>query len=219
MNSIPRETTPTNGNGRSQREKVLFPVNEPVVLTLDYDHGELSPGKWGDQYMWGFDDHTRVAWLDPDVDALIRKSGAKAGDQIAVCKREVRSGSRKRVQWEVERIDDETGMPTGEPHQDDLIAEKEEAAQRARQEAQRPRPEPTPAKASGSQAKESEPRAAAIAATAQQFADAIIAAVLACQSSAKRSAEIGFALPWAAADVRVIATTIYIASAGKGGRQ
>ncbi|HLJ49102.1 MAG TPA: hypothetical protein VKU01_23970 [Bryobacteraceae bacterium] len=218
-NHVARETNPSNGSGRPQREKVLFPVNEPVILMLDYDQGELSPGKWGDQFMWGFDGHTRVAWMDPDVDALIRKSGAKAGDSVAICKREIRSGSRKRVQWEVERIDDETGMPAGEPHQDDLIAEKEEAARRARRDAERPAPEPAPAPAPVKASNGQDTRAAGIAVAAQQFSDHIIAAVLACQDSTKRADQLGFSLPWTAADVRAIATTMYIQSAGKGGRQ
>src|SRR5579871_526024 len=101
------ERTMSASNGSGLREKVAFETNTPVLLRLDYDEGKLSPGKFGDQYQCTFDNGAKIAWLDPEVHALIIQTGARAGDEIAITKREVRDGNRKRARWEVEKVEDE----------------------------------------------------------------------------------------------------------------
>src|SRR5260370_771132 len=58
-----------NGGGAARtatREKVEFPINEPVCLTLDYDKGRLvqSTRSGDDQYQCTFNGGTHIAWFD-----------------------------------------------------------------------------------------------------------------------------------------------------------
>lgn len=103
---------PTNGTGL--REKVNFEVNVPQALILEHDDGVPSQGRFGDQYMYTFAGQ-KIAWVDPEVRDLILRARAGAGDQIAVCKREARDGHRKRVLWEVEKIEEEPPAPPTQP--------------------------------------------------------------------------------------------------------
>jgi hypothetical protein len=88
------------------REKVQFQPNIPEVLQLTSDDGRLVEGRYGDQYMYTFADG-RIAWLDPAVRDLILKSGARAGDEVAICKRETRAGNKRSVRWAVEKVEEE----------------------------------------------------------------------------------------------------------------
>jgi hypothetical protein len=90
-----------------QREKIEFPTNTPVVLKLDWDEGTLKPGRFGDEYMYVCDNDARIMWVKPELHTLIQQSGARAGDEIAITKREVKDGSRRRTQWEVEKVEEE----------------------------------------------------------------------------------------------------------------
>jgi len=230
----------TNGAAaRPLRDKVEFPVNEPVVLKLDYDDGQLTPGRFGDQYQYTFDQGTRITWLDPEVRDLILRSGAAAGDEIAITKREIKGNNgRKRAQWEVEKVEDHTSL--GPTPQEIAAAERAEAQARAqaqreeaerlaraRPEAQKPghliegqgppcvaasRQQPAPAKP----APASDPRTEIVCRMARDFADCLMAAVGACQLSQAEAQKIGFNLPWDAGDVRAIGTSMYI-NRTKGG--
>ena len=88
-----------------QREKIEFPTNTPVVLKLDWNDGTLKPGRFGDEYMYVCDDDARIMFVKPELHTLIQQSGARAGDEIAITKREVRDRSRRRSQWEVEKVE------------------------------------------------------------------------------------------------------------------
>jgi hypothetical protein len=90
-----------------QREKIEFPTNTPVVLKLDWNEGTLKPGRFGDEYMYVCDDDARIMFVKPELHTLIQQSGARAGDEIAITKREVKDGGRRRTQWEVEKVEEE----------------------------------------------------------------------------------------------------------------
>jgi len=210
-----------SANGNGLREKVEFPLNQPVLLQLDYDEGKLSPGKFGDQYQCTFDAGARIAWLDPEVHALILKTGARAGDEIAITKRETKNGNRKRALWEVEKVEEESGLgPT--PAEE---AEAERAAAQARASRDREAAAafaraaaPQVAQQKQSPAPLNNAREDAISQTARTFADCVAAAVQAARISAEEAQATGFTLPWDKADVRAIATTLYIQRAGRGGQ-
>ena len=101
-------TTHTNGNGGAPtgglREKVTFETNLPQTLILEFDPpSEPREGRFGPQFMY-FMGGGRILWADPPLHAAIVKSGAGAGEEIAVCKRESRPwpGAKKHTAWEVE---------------------------------------------------------------------------------------------------------------------
>ena len=89
------------------REKIEFPTNTPVLVTLDFNEGILKPGRFGDEYQYVVNQDAGIFWAKPELHQLIEKSVARAGDDIYITKREVRDGNRKRVQWEVARVEEE----------------------------------------------------------------------------------------------------------------
>jgi hypothetical protein len=194
-----------------QREKVAFPTNEPVLLKLDYDDGVLSAGRFGDQYQYTFDGSTRIAWLDPDVRALILQSGAKAGDEIAIVKRESRQGAKKRVSWEVAKVEEDANAA----YNAELAARDAQgsrsgpARERAAQLASAPRPAAAPPAQRPAQIPLDNTRHEQTLLHARLFADCILAAVHAAALSEDESNTVE--LHWGQDDIRAIATTIYIA--------
>lgn len=98
-------TATNNGNGHNGasqlREKINFATNVPQRLTLEFDPPEEPrAGRFGDQYMYFFGG-SKIAWFDPPVHAQIVASGAHAGEEIEITKRETKKGNRKHVTWEV----------------------------------------------------------------------------------------------------------------------
>jgi hypothetical protein len=93
------------------REKIEFPTNTPVLVTLDFNEGILKPGRFGDEYQYVVNQDAGIFWAKPELHQLIEQSGARAGDDIYITKREVRDGNRKRVQWEVARAEEEPAPP------------------------------------------------------------------------------------------------------------
>ena len=120
-----------------QREKIEFPTNTPVVLKLDWDEGTLKPGRFGDEYMYVCDNDARIMWVKPELHTLIQQSGARAGDEIAITKREVKDGSRRRTQWEVEKVEEEPAAASSQ-------AQPAKQAQAANPPAKATAPQPAP---------------------------------------------------------------------------
>lgn len=108
--------TTVNGNGQQLRDKVTFATNVPQKLTLEFDPpSEPRAGRFGDQYMYFFAGG-KIAWFDPPVHAQIVASGAQAGEEIEICKRETRKGTRKTTAWEVSVCGAEDEPDWGAPH-------------------------------------------------------------------------------------------------------
>jgi hypothetical protein len=61
------------------------------------------------------DNDARIMWVKPELHTLIQQSGARAGDEIAITKREVKDGSRRRTQWEVEKVEEEPAASQAQP--------------------------------------------------------------------------------------------------------
>jgi hypothetical protein len=79
----------------------LLKTNPPTI------EGTLKPGRFGDEYMYVCDDDARIMLVRPELYALIQQSGARSGDEIAICKREMKDGNRKSTQWEVQKVANE----------------------------------------------------------------------------------------------------------------
>jgi hypothetical protein len=173
-----------------QREKIEFPTNQPVIVKLDFDaEGVLKPGKFGDQYMYTCDDDARIMFVDPPVREAILRTGAQAGDEIAITRREVREGNKRAVRWEVAKVEEEPPPPADPPPPPPQPARTAPAA---------PAPAPQPA--------------AAAAPGAAQLADAITAAIDAAVVTERHAAQRGLALRWTSEDVRAMALSLYIDS-------
>jgi len=103
----------TNGGGAAapQREKVTFATNVPQILTLEFNPPtEARDGRFGDQYMYFLGDG-KIMWADPPLHEEIVRSGAKAGSEIGICKRELRNAGRRHIQWEVGLVEEEPAQP------------------------------------------------------------------------------------------------------------
>lgn len=200
------------------REKVQFPINTPVVLKLDFDDGTLAPGRGGDQYQYTFDDSTRIAWFDPPVRELIQRSGARAGDEICIRKSEMTSGGKRRVSWEVQKVEDDRNDAYNAELEarDSRGASSGPARERAAALASAPR-RALPQAAARRPVIE-EPRRLPVDkervdqafSEARQFADCLAAAMHATQTYNIEAKAQGFDFDWSKEDIRAIAATIYI---------
>jgi hypothetical protein len=103
----------SNGGGAAapQRDKVTFAINVPQVLTLEFNPPtDAREGRFGDQFMY-FLGENKILWADPPLHEEILRSGAKAGSEIGICKRELRNAGRRHIQWEVGVVEDEPAQP------------------------------------------------------------------------------------------------------------
>jgi hypothetical protein len=194
-----------------QREKIEFPTNTPVVLKLDWDEGTLKPGRFGDEYMYVCDNDARIMWVKPELHTLIQQSGARAGDEIAITKREVEDGSRRRTQWEVEKVEEEpAASPAAAPP-----PRQAQPAKAINQPTKATAPQPAPEIAA--QLCEVHREANCILCTPTEerpevlpLARALRAAINAAAAAETHAAVQGLAIRFSAEDVRAMALTLLI---------
>lgn len=84
------------------REILRFETNVPVKVALAYEEGKLVDGRFGDQWMYTLADE-RVMYAAPIVAERIQKLGVRKGEPFTICKREVKDGLKKRIEWQVAR--------------------------------------------------------------------------------------------------------------------
>ncbi len=121
----------TQTNGHSQRSnyqdraRVQFNAGEPVLVELEFDKGTLTQGRFGDEFrFWvlalldGKANVPATMWVPPKVALMIESLGAKAGDVLEITKLEKKNGSRKTIEWKVDRV-----FPTPKPTQAQPAAE------------------------------------------------------------------------------------------------
>jgi hypothetical protein len=81
-----------------------FETNVPVELALQNEAGITVAGRYSDRVMYTLDDNRRI-YVAPFVARRISELGIRAGEPFKICKRHVKSGRSKTVDWLVERID------------------------------------------------------------------------------------------------------------------
>jgi hypothetical protein len=86
------------------KERVAFQTNEPVTVALAYPDGIQVEGRYGDQVMYTLADE-RVMYVPPIVRSRIGELGVGKGDSVTICKAERREGTRRFVEWHVERTE------------------------------------------------------------------------------------------------------------------
>jgi len=90
---------------RPQREKVLFPANQPVRIQLEDGDGKLQAGAYGDQYRYWLTGN-QIVWLEPAVHEAIQATTARPFDCYEITKSETRKGTKRMIAWHVEQVDD-----------------------------------------------------------------------------------------------------------------
>lgn len=84
------------------KEKITFPTNTPVTVELAYADGIQVEGRFGDQVMYTLADE-RVMYVPPIVRTQISELRVGQGESVTICKAERREGTRRFVEWKVER--------------------------------------------------------------------------------------------------------------------
>jgi hypothetical protein len=189
-----------------QRDKISFETNVPKIIRLDFppDGAPLKPGRYGDQYMFVVNEDAGVMFVDPPVRDLIVSTGAQAGDEVAITRREVRENGRKAVRWEVERVEEEPEPPPPPPPPPDRPANGA------------PKPaQPQPAPQLAEQLCEAH-REAHCALCRQSQANpltpALTAAIDAAAAAEQHARTRGLAIRFSSEDVRAMALSLYIDS-------
>jgi hypothetical protein len=80
-----------------------FETNAPVEVALKYDVGSEVEGRFGPQVLYTLTDG-RLMYLDPKVARHLNELGITAGEPFAICKRELRNGQKRTIEWEVKRL-------------------------------------------------------------------------------------------------------------------
>ncbi len=85
--------------------KVLrFDINIPQQVALKYPGGKPVEGRYGDQLFFTLDDgHTM--YVPPIVGSRIGELQIRPGEPFVICKKEVKNGQKRSINWIVDRID------------------------------------------------------------------------------------------------------------------
>jgi hypothetical protein len=94
------------------KEIVKFPVNTSVEVALRFEAGKRVEGRYGDQVMYSLMDN-RVMYVPPYVEQRIQELAIGAGEALLLCKKEVKDGNRKWIEWSVRRAPQQ---PTSSPN-------------------------------------------------------------------------------------------------------
>jgi hypothetical protein len=188
------------------RDKVTFATNVPQEVVLAFDEGKEINGQFGDSVMYTLEGE-RVMFVPPIVRDRLDKLGVGRGEPVIICKAEVVNGTRRRVEWKVERGEASESLATA-------LAPRASSA---------PVPVLVPASA---QPKPSTPalqngngHALAPAAPAESLLEScLVQAMIAAMRAEKAGQGIGCTLRFNSEDVRAMALTLYIQTARGGAR-
>jgi hypothetical protein len=78
--------------------------NVPVEVALQNEAGVSVAGRYSDRVMYTLSDG-RTIYVPPFVALRISELGIRAGEPFRICKRHLKTGQRKTVEWSVERVD------------------------------------------------------------------------------------------------------------------
>jgi hypothetical protein len=81
-----------------------FEANVPVEVALQNESGITVAGRYSDRVMFTLEDDRRM-FVAPFVAHRISELGIRAGEPFKICKRHLKNGRSKTVDWLVERLD------------------------------------------------------------------------------------------------------------------
>ena len=81
-----------------------FEGNTPVQVALKYDGGRDVDGRYGPQVLYTLADG-RLMYLEPKAARRIDELKITAGEPFSICKREAGNGQKRKVEWEVKRLE------------------------------------------------------------------------------------------------------------------
>ena len=80
-----------------------FEANTPVQVALKFDGGRDVDGRYGPQVLYTLTDG-RLMYLEPKAARCIDELKLTAGEPFSICKREIKNGQKRTVEWEVDRL-------------------------------------------------------------------------------------------------------------------
>ena len=81
-----------------------FEANTPVQVALKYDGGRDVDGRYGPQVLYTLADG-RLMYLEPRAARQIDELKITAGEPFWICKSEVKAGQKRKVEWDVKRLE------------------------------------------------------------------------------------------------------------------
>ncbi len=176
-------------------ELVRFETNVPQVITLKYDDGKDVEGRYGDEVYFTLQDG-KAAYLPPIIREKFAAAGVRRGMPVQITKKEVKTGNRKSIQWQVERV--------GAGASPSKVAAPASVPQQTIQPPTERQAQATTHDTIGGPA-------------LMHLKQALAAAITAAQGAENYAKERNFAVRFTSEDVRAMALTLFIQFA-KGGR-
>ena len=90
-------------------EIVRFEMNVPQELVLKFAEGVVKQGRFGYQVMYSLADD-RLMYVPRFVASRISALEIQPGEPFTICKREIKNGQRKSIEWRVTRVELETEL-------------------------------------------------------------------------------------------------------------
>jgi hypothetical protein len=188
-----RQKTEDRRQEKTTMEKLSFETNVPQTVALKYANGKRVESRYNDYEVYYSLADGRALYAPPALAERIAALEPAPGEEFSICKREMREGNKRRIDWQV--------LP---------VAAKHEARKPAS-----PTPAPAPANEprNGSSTCISPQSTAAMPAQAtmtQMMGGALIASIDALLAARDYAAQKGLALTWNEEDVRATAASIFI---------
>src|SRR5438876_9089707 len=98
-----------NEGRENPMEIVRFEMNVPQELALKFAEGAIKQGRFGYQVMYTLADD-RLMYVPRFVASRISALEIQPGEPFTICKREIKDGQRKSIEWRVTRVELETQL-------------------------------------------------------------------------------------------------------------
>jgi hypothetical protein len=86
---------------QAMADKLTFQTNVPESVALKYANGKRVESRYNDYEVYYSLTDGRALYATPALDKKIADLAPAAGEVFTICKREIRDGNRKRIEWHV----------------------------------------------------------------------------------------------------------------------
>ena len=99
------ENVSSQQNGTSSRSRIVrFDTNIPQEVSLRFAQGKEVEGQYGAQFLYSLEGD-QIMYVSPKVADRIGELNIEPGERFSICKREVKNGNGRKIEWEVKRVD------------------------------------------------------------------------------------------------------------------